>query len=202
MQPAVTSLLIVRRGADVIAQCDAHCYLAKHDTCTCGACSGLNHGAGLQQAIANSRVLAAGWTTYDGTSLELDDSVHHEPLFTLPQETDMLGPVTQADEHRWFLRNLRFLGVLTERHPGLPVIDWTVTKFSVHGRCPAVDGADRRAQFEQWVGALGLDVWPESVSAGGTVHLHALTEQYEDGVTVAVLADIFPEVTEDEADPS
>lgn len=109
----------------------------------------------------------------------------------------LLGPVTQADEHRWFLRNLRFLGVLVERHRDLPVIDWTVTKYSIHGRCPAVDGAGRRAQFDQWVGALGLDVWPESVSAGGTTHLHALTERYEDGVTVAVLADIPIDDTED-----
>lgn len=38
-------------------RCDARCYNAKHDKCTC-ICGGLNHGKGLQQAIDNTKEIA------------------------------------------------------------------------------------------------------------------------------------------------
>lgn len=49
--------LIHCHGA-VEGRCDAKCYNARHPDCHC-ICGGKNHGAGLDQAIDNTRELAA-----------------------------------------------------------------------------------------------------------------------------------------------
>lgn len=77
----MASLLIVRRGVDIVGQCDELCYDAKHPKCVCRACSGINHGVGLEQAITNTRAIAAGWD--QPGELELDDAVQHDGLFPL-----------------------------------------------------------------------------------------------------------------------
>jgi hypothetical protein len=83
----VASLLIVRRGADVVGQCDELCYDARHPKCVCRACSGRNHGVGIEQAIVNTRLLVAEWDAAAGVyRCELDDAVQHDPLFPLPEE--------------------------------------------------------------------------------------------------------------------
>lgn len=80
----MASLLIVRRGVDIVGHCDALCYDATHDACVCKACAGRNHGVGIEQAIVNTRALVAEWD--QPGDVELADAVQHEPLFPLPQE--------------------------------------------------------------------------------------------------------------------
>lgn len=79
----MTSLLIVRRGTDIVGQCDALCYDAQHPDCVCKACGGRNHGVGLEHAIVNTRAMVAEWDL-PGDVYELDDAVQHDGLFPLP----------------------------------------------------------------------------------------------------------------------
>ena len=81
----MASLLIVRRGVDIVGQCDELCYDAKHPKCVCRACEGRNHGAGLAQAVANTRALVAEWDQ-PGTHIEVPDLVQNLTLFELPNE--------------------------------------------------------------------------------------------------------------------
>jgi hypothetical protein len=53
-------LIEVRNSRGVVGRCDANCYQAKGDTCTC-ICGGVNHGVGQQQAIKNTLEIAAEW---------------------------------------------------------------------------------------------------------------------------------------------
>ena len=81
----MTALLIVYRGRDVVRMCDAACYDADHDRCTC-VCSGTNHRAGYERALVNARQLAEEWADRarrqdPGVDVQLDTSVQHEPLF-------------------------------------------------------------------------------------------------------------------------
>lgn len=48
------TLMSQRVGQDATRRCDARCYGAKHDKCRC-ICGGLNHQAGLKQAMSNVR---------------------------------------------------------------------------------------------------------------------------------------------------
>jgi hypothetical protein len=80
----VASLLIVRRGGDIVAHCDAVCYDATQPVCVCKACEGLNHGVGLEQAIVNTRAMVAQWD--EPGDVELGDPVQNLALFSLPQE--------------------------------------------------------------------------------------------------------------------
>lgn len=87
----MASLVIVRRGGDIVGQCDAVCYDARHPECVCSACGGVNHGVGLAQAIINTRRLHAEWlararTDTPDIEFVLDTSVQHLPLFDLPKE--------------------------------------------------------------------------------------------------------------------
>ena len=79
----MASLLIVRAGADIVAQCDEHCYNATRPKCECKACGGANHGIGLEQAAVNTRILVAEWD--DPTvRVELGTDVQNLTLFPLP----------------------------------------------------------------------------------------------------------------------
>lgn len=80
----MASLLIIRRGADIIGHCDQLCYDAKHDECVCTACGGTNHGIGYQAAVENTRRLVATWD--DPGEIELADDVQNHSLFDLPEE--------------------------------------------------------------------------------------------------------------------
>lgn len=80
----MASLLIVRRGVDIVGQCDELCYDAKHDKCVCRACGGTNHGIGLERAITNTRAMVADWDQ-PGT-VELADAVQNLTLFPLPND--------------------------------------------------------------------------------------------------------------------
>lgn len=83
----MASLLIVRRGRDVVGQCDELCYDAKHKKCVCRACGGSNHGVGREQAAINTRLLVAEWDAREGAYVcEVADAVQNLPLFDLPHE--------------------------------------------------------------------------------------------------------------------
>lgn len=83
----VASLLIVRRGGDIVAHCDAVCYDATQPECVCKACNGINHGVGLEQAAANTRLIVAEWDASEGMYVcELGDPAQNLTLFPLPQE--------------------------------------------------------------------------------------------------------------------
>jgi hypothetical protein len=84
----VASLVVVRRGGDVVAVCDALCYDARHTTCVCSACGGVNHGVGYDQAVANTRRLHTEWlerarTEHPDVAFELGADVTQLPLFPL-----------------------------------------------------------------------------------------------------------------------
>lgn len=84
----MASLIVVRRGVDIVGHCDAVCYDAQHDDCVCSGCLGANHGIGLEQAIVNTRAMHAVWLTahraVDPTvDFELDEAVQHLPLFEI-----------------------------------------------------------------------------------------------------------------------
>jgi hypothetical protein len=86
----VASLVVVRSGGDVVAVCDALCYDARHSTCVCSACGGVNHGRGYDQAVLNTRRLHAEWLErarfeHPDVVFELGDVLQF-PLFPLPQE--------------------------------------------------------------------------------------------------------------------
>lgn len=55
----MTTLVEVSNGKNK-RRCDAKCYNAKGDKCTC-ICGGANHGKGLDQAMANTNEHAEEW---------------------------------------------------------------------------------------------------------------------------------------------
>ncbi len=67
-------------------RCDAKCYNAKHPQCDC-ICGGRNHGAGQQQAEANTKELFNEW-------MEDWQKKHPNDTVCIPDEirqTDMFG---------------------------------------------------------------------------------------------------------------
>lgn len=56
----MTALISVRNSDGEVGRCDAKCYNAKTANCNC-VCGGKNHGAGLKQAMENTRELADSW---------------------------------------------------------------------------------------------------------------------------------------------
>jgi predicted RNase H-like HicB family nuclease len=83
----VTLISYSSSGGDQ-GRCDAKCYNATEPECDC-ICGGRNHGAGLQQAMDNTRELAGGWIErahangQDITDVQLALGAMHEPLFDL-----------------------------------------------------------------------------------------------------------------------
>lgn len=57
--------LIVVHGA---GQCDARCYDAEMRVCDC-VCQGMNHGAGFEKAVAQTRACAKEWIEKSGGGL-------------------------------------------------------------------------------------------------------------------------------------
>lgn len=56
----MTTLIAVCGGDGCEGRCDARCYNAREPHCDC-VCGGRNHGAGLKQAVENTRQMAADW---------------------------------------------------------------------------------------------------------------------------------------------
>ena len=54
------TLIAVYNSDGCVGRCDAKCYNATSDECTC-ICGGANHGAGKQQAVENTRELVDTW---------------------------------------------------------------------------------------------------------------------------------------------
>ena len=83
----VTLISYHSSGSDE-GRCDSKCYDAEWDECTC-ICGGKNHGAGIEQAMDNTRELAESWVErarasgQDVTDVQLAVQALHEPLFSL-----------------------------------------------------------------------------------------------------------------------
>ncbi len=56
----MTTLIAVYNSEGCVGRCDARCYEATEPQCNC-ICGGRNHGAGLEQAVDNTRELAQQW---------------------------------------------------------------------------------------------------------------------------------------------
>ena len=84
----MTTLIALYTGDGCVGRCDAKCHLAWGPECHC-VCQGVNHGAGKQEAIENTRELAESWIEQAGAAgqvialAELATDAQHEPLFSL-----------------------------------------------------------------------------------------------------------------------
>ena len=58
----MATLIAVYNSDGCIGRCDAKCTEATTPECTC-ICGGMNHGAGRDKAIANTREMAERWIT-------------------------------------------------------------------------------------------------------------------------------------------
>lgn len=72
----MTTLIAVYSSRGCIGRCDAKCYEATSPDCDC-ICGGINHGAGRNQAIANTAEHAQKWIDqyeeqHQGKSLRFD----------------------------------------------------------------------------------------------------------------------------------
>jgi hypothetical protein len=82
----VTALIAIYTGDGCIGRCDAKCYNAWGPECHC-VCQGVNHGAGRQEAIENTRELGESWLEQaraGGQGIahaEVLIDALHEPLF-------------------------------------------------------------------------------------------------------------------------
>lgn len=56
----MTTLLAFYNSDGCVGRCDAKCYNAKDERCTC-ICGGANHGAGKSQAMLNCEALWRDW---------------------------------------------------------------------------------------------------------------------------------------------
>ncbi|HEY6141578.1 MAG TPA: hypothetical protein VI670_27785 [Thermoanaerobaculia bacterium] len=56
----MSTLIALYNSDGCVGRCDAKCYNATSGPCDC-ICGGKNHGAGQQQAEANTRELAESW---------------------------------------------------------------------------------------------------------------------------------------------
>lgn len=68
----MATLIAVYNSRGCVGRCDARCYEAVHPHCEC-ICGGLNHGAGMQQAVANTRTLAQEWINEYTRQRKLED---------------------------------------------------------------------------------------------------------------------------------
>jgi hypothetical protein len=81
----VTALITAYTADGCVGRCDAKCYNAWGPECHC-ICQGVNHGAGRQEAIENTRELGESWleqAAADGQDIshaELTVDAMHEPL--------------------------------------------------------------------------------------------------------------------------
>lgn len=79
----MTTLIAVYNSDGCVGRCDAKCYNAEHPNCTC-ICGGRNHGAGLKQAVENTRELCQDW---------LDEYTERQGLAEYRADVPALEPV-------------------------------------------------------------------------------------------------------------
>lgn len=53
----MTTLISVHTSGGHRYRCDARCYNAKNDKCTCHVCGGMNHGVGKERAQMQVRLI-------------------------------------------------------------------------------------------------------------------------------------------------
>ena len=73
----MTTLIAAYNSDGCIGRCDAKCYEAHHPDCDC-ICGGRNHGAGKNQAMANTSELAQQWIDEYSKQHNLGDDVKFE----------------------------------------------------------------------------------------------------------------------------
>lgn len=83
----MATLIAVYNSEGCVGRCDARCYDAAEAHCDC-ICKGKNHGAGLQVARENTRLLADTWLddvrrNNPGAALEFDVPAAQGELFIL-----------------------------------------------------------------------------------------------------------------------
>ena len=76
------TLLAVYDSDSCVGRCDARCYEATGpcDGCVCG---GANHGAGREQALANTRLYASAWLD---RAIRANPSILAADIMTGPRE--------------------------------------------------------------------------------------------------------------------
>ncbi len=81
----MATLMAVYTSSGCVGRCDARCYNAHLGRCTC-ICGGKNHGAGWEQAGANTCALAETW---------LADLAHRRPQDQLTCDVPARRAITQ-----------------------------------------------------------------------------------------------------------
>jgi len=81
----MTTLISYQSSSGDQGRCDAKCYNAKHENCTC-ICGGKNHGVGLDQAIDNTREMVEDWiaayeAAHGPSEVKVNDRVRQLTLF-------------------------------------------------------------------------------------------------------------------------
>ena len=80
----MTTLISVHNSSGLVGRCDAKCYDAIDQQCTC-ICGGANHGVGQQKAIGNTSQMAKTWIEEYTKANHLDpDVVWQVPSIQLP----------------------------------------------------------------------------------------------------------------------
>jgi hypothetical protein len=69
------TLIAVYTSDGCEGRCDAKCYNAKEPACDC-ICRGMNHGAGVQRAIDNTRLMAEAWLEKYAGERNLTEDYH------------------------------------------------------------------------------------------------------------------------------
>lgn len=77
----MATLISVYNNETCIARCDAHCYNATTPISNCDCiCGGVNHGAGFQKALTNTKYYAEQWIE------------RYKKEKNLPNATGTIGP--------------------------------------------------------------------------------------------------------------
>ena len=83
----MTTLISYHTSSGEQGRCDARCYNAKHPTCDC-ICGGANHGVGREQAIENTRQMAAAmienYARERGIAVDVLGAKVNEEVYQLP----------------------------------------------------------------------------------------------------------------------
>lgn len=67
----MTTLIAVYGSDGLVGRCDAKCYKAKHQGCTC-VCGGRNHGVGLEAAVENTKEIVEYWKEMKELGMDID----------------------------------------------------------------------------------------------------------------------------------
>jgi hypothetical protein len=84
----MSTLVAVYNSDGCVGRCDAKCYNAKGDKCTC-ICGGANHGKGMRQAVENTARLASKW---------IDEYCREHPGTTAQLSLDLAYPQEVAHD--------------------------------------------------------------------------------------------------------